>query len=240
MKNTLKNIQIHTIQRDTLFGKNVPIDIAVAKVKLVLAECAREEAILFGYLNQPTIIRYKGENGLVKGLGKYLQPVFVSETEKIKMGDWFVTKDGVLYNLNKNNDLNLLESDRKVVAMSKQISDQFLQSIINHDVENEDELLLEAEIMYQNSKMEKPRSVLLPSEWDDTVKKWNEIKLDIDSHVIIHIPQGKMYTEKELIAKCGEAYKDGALDMLEEEDNSEHTPNTLWDQNKVEWIKEHI
>lgn len=60
-------------------------EVPIAEGKFILFECKPEEALFYCIGDLKNIVSYNISHGLVKGIGRYLKPIIISETEKIIM-----------------------------------------------------------------------------------------------------------------------------------------------------------
>lgn len=223
----VKHTQIHILAINAIahtvrHTKGLPVEIdsvPVAIAKLVLIESLPKEASLFRFLNQDTIIRYDKSYGLVKGLGIYLKPILISETEKIEEYEWIYDKFGTLgYDVfqcsfaypNKGRYY-------KILALPEHFSPQTLQDIVDRKLNDGDKVYVECErlcfdqvkprdnkafeVMWSNSedyayfiKLNPSKPAYVGDSHDEAEDKWKN-----DQHITIHLgAYPKMYTQEEV------------------------------------------
>lgn len=191
MKTKVTHIQIHsTIHKDsTLMIPQIP----VIKAKLVLVECKPEEALFIQLPNVKLSLYYK-KNGLIKGMGKYLKPILISETEKIEVGDWkyTISHDGSV-EMNPVQIIAKCENPEqeikgfKILALPEHFSPKYLQMIVNGELKEGDKRLIECEC-YSSSTSGNTGRIIEEGFHGDLFT----IKLNSSNHIIIHEIKEKM------------------------------------------------
>jgi len=117
----------------------------MAEGKLVLIECQPEEAKLWYATNSTLRVAFTSSNGRIKGIGKYLKPLLISEKEPIEIGDWIYYNNGSLERCDNNFPPEEAKSLGwfKVLALPDHFSFKDLQMIADGNVRKGDKLLIE-------------------------------------------------------------------------------------------------
>lgn len=188
MQIKVKDTKTHEIVIHYSEGGTTYYKVLVAEVKLVLVECPPVDAKFWKYHTSDSLAHYEHRMGFVKGIGKYLKPILISETEKIEIGDWVFDSMNKTIHINNNDELinirtkgHELKRFFKILALPEHFSPKHLQAIVDGKLKDGDNVLVECEQECQGY---------------DTYKV---IKLDSFDYIILHKIKEIKYTFKEML-----------------------------------------
>lgn len=196
---------------ETSAGKRTK-QVLVAPAKLVLVECNRGDAWFFKDKHG----KLQHHDGYGHEKRQYFKPIFISETEKIEVGDLSACYDcttnefvgiGTVEEIYENNiawcsdhkeRLNYQFICRKILALSEHFSPQQLQMIVDGKLKDGDKVLIECE---KSAYCEGCNKVgMRHCAHADTCGYPIEFtKIKLNPHITIYPVEEKMYTKEEVI-----------------------------------------
>jgi hypothetical protein len=196
----VKNIKTHT--QHTVDINSRKIDVQVTDAELVLVECKRHpmEGELYRCDHEKSGVRmfWVGQNTYG---GATINPIFISKTEKIEVGDWVYDRAGHQKVYIKEFDALAVDGGNcsdwcvKILALPDHFSPKQLQDIVDGKLKD-GKYLLECDPLFESlfNGVNPPAFIKL------------------NPHIIIH-PVERMYTLDEMIKHAFNFYSDMSLKM---------------------------
>ncbi len=169
-------------------------DTLVAKGKLILIECDYKEANLF-WCDTLGFSIYNSSMGKVKTIGKYLEPIIISEIEEIKSGDNIIVNEVIngtikIYGSIKKAESNFAISPyvQKILALPENFSEELLQEITEGKYKDNDEVFIQCD----------QKELGWSGIWENFINLYN------NNHIII-VEEDKLITNfKNMLSKYSE------------------------------------
>jgi hypothetical protein len=189
----VKNIKTHT--QHTVDINSRKIDVQVTDAELVLVECKRHpmEGELYRCDHEESGVRMFWVGHNTYG-GATINPIFISKTEKIEVGDWVYDRAGHQKVYIKEFDALAVDGGNcsdwcvKILALPDHFSPEQLQDIVDGKLK-EGKYLLECEMWYKDITGEHKALMLTGTEYP---------KIKLNPHITIYPVEERKYSEEDM------------------------------------------